>query len=148
MWAYLIPIYLGVAGVLQGGFNRQIAATWGLPGTVLLNSIVLIMIASVTYLLARVMPEAMPKVLQDQGSFREFNWWYLLPGVFGYTIIAGLAFSIRELGVAKVIVMLIGAQLTTSVVWDAWLEGIGVTWVRAVGAMMAFGGALIVAFAK
>ena len=43
--AWLIPVIVGVAVVLQGGFNRQVSQQWGLATTVLVNGLVFLVVA-------------------------------------------------------------------------------------------------------
>ena len=144
-WAYILPFILGAMAVLQGGLNRQISRDWGLGGTVFLNSLMLVVGGLILFLVTRLSPDMLPEIFRDKGSFKSFSWWFVLPGLFGLSLVTGIPVSIQKIGALKVIVALVGAQLVTSMIWDATIEGIAVSPMRVIGALMSFGGALLVA---
>lgn len=144
-WAYILPFVLGAMAVMQGGLNRQISRDWGLGGTVFLNSLMLVFGGCILYLITRLSPETLPEIFRDKGSFKSFSWWFVLPGLFGLSLVTGIPISIQKLGALKVFVALIGAQLVTSIIWDAAIEGMAISPVRVLGALLSFGGALLVA---
>jgi hypothetical protein len=45
MFAWTVPVIVGLAVVLQGGFNRQVSQHWGLGTTVLVNGIVFLVVS-------------------------------------------------------------------------------------------------------
>jgi transporter family-2 protein len=116
-------LLLGAAAVLQASINRQIALRWGLAPAVLLNAAVLTVAAAAFYLLDRV---------QGAGSFAlrtssppgEFRWWWLLPGLFGFSLVALLPWAAHHIGFQRVFVALVAAQMATSVLWDLFVEKI------------------------
>ena len=59
-WMVLLPGFLGLAAVLQGGLNRQIMGSWGLAQAALLNTLVLLAAVGVLLLVARLWPGALP----------------------------------------------------------------------------------------
>lgn len=145
-WAYFLPFIFGAMAVLQGGLNRLIARDWGLAGTVFLNSLMLSTAALGLYVWARNNPGALPEVFRDRGSFSSFSWWYLIPGLCGFTLVTGLPFAIQKIGALKVFVGLIAAQLLVSMIWDARIEQLPITSTRVLGALLSFCGALLVAW--
>lgn len=145
-WAYFLPFLFGAMAVLQGGLNRLIARHWGLAGTVFLNSLMLTTAGLALYLFARHNPQALPAIFRDKGSFSSFSWWFVIPGLCGFTLVTGLPFAIQKLGALKVFVGLIAAQLIVSMIWDAHVEQLPVTSTRMIGAALSFCGALLVAW--
>ncbi len=143
---FLLPVLLGAAAVMQAALNRQISTQWGLAPAVFLNSLLLVTAGLTCFLLVRSMPESFPAFMRDRGSFQNFKWWYFLPGFFGFCLVAGIPFSIHKVGALKTFVALIGAQLVTSLIWDAAVENMPISLYRVLGAGMAFFGALLATF--
>ena|SRR3989344_3236256 len=141
LFAYLLSVYLGFAAVLQGGVNRKIAAHWGYPGATLLNSFVILVLSAVVFTLVRVVDP--PELFKDKSAFTGFAWWYLLPGIFGFSLIFLVPVAIEKLGALNLFVALIASQLLGGAVWDYFMEGIPVTKARLAGAALAFAGALL-----
>ena len=140
MTGILLPLILGTFIVLQGAFNRRISAENDLASTVLLNSSVLLAASVVFYLVARAsQPEGGPGT-----TGFGFRAWYILPGLLGFGIVAGVPWGIERFGALKVFVGLIAAQLVASLAWDAAIELRPVTLVRAGGSLIAFLSAALV----
>lgn len=134
---YLVTaILLGVAAVLQVSINRQIALRWGLAPAVLLNALVLTLAAVGFYILARVQG-AGGFVLRAGASLGEIRWWWLLPGVFGFSLVALLPWSAHHIGFQRVFVALVATQVTASVVWDFVFEKIPFSWPIAIAVVLA-----------
>jgi len=66
-----------------------------------------------------------------------FKWWYIFPGIMGFMFVAGLPFAIYKVGAVKTTVGLIAAQMTTSVFWDFFVEGISVNLTKGLGIFFA-----------
>ena len=143
-WTILLPFYLGGAAVFQGFLNRHIAKSWGLPGTIFLNNSVIFVVGFTFFLISRLYSDVIPEVFRDRNSFSSFQWWYLLPGLFGFSLVSGIPYAIAKDGLLKVFLGIIGTQLLVSLLLDAFAEGKPVSLVRVVGAVMAFVGALLV----
>lgn len=132
----LVPFVLGSFAVLQAALNRQIAARWGLAPAVLLNSLVLTALALLAYLMSRPPYTFLPETFRDRGGFTQISWWYVLPGIFGFSLVLGLPWALARIGAFKVFIGLIGAQLLTSLVWDAMLENRPLSVYRVLGAVL------------
>jgi transporter family-2 protein len=143
-WSLLLPVLLGVASVLQAGFNRQISRSHGLPSAVLLNTCVLLSVALALFFWSRTSPESLPAALRPAQRTGSPALWYVLPGLFGFCLVAGIPLAISRVGALKVFVLVIGAQLTASLLWDAWVEARPVNAVRVVGAAISCLGAVLV----
>ena len=146
-FSLLLPLYLGFASVLQGGLNRTLAKNWGLAGAALLNSLVLGFIGLLVFFVARGTPTRLPEIFRDPGTaFSNFSWWYLLPGLLGFSLVAGIPMALSRLGALQTFVVLIASQILASMAWDAFAEGKPVTLARVAGAVLAFLGAALVNF--
>lgn len=147
-WVLLIPILLGLGAVIQGGLNRQIADSWGLSGAVMLNNLVFLVACIVLFAATKLWPQEMPELFRDKGSFTKFQWWYWLPGIFGFALVVGIPFVIAKVGALKMFLGLIAAQLIGGLIWDALVERIGIDPQRVIGCLLAFAGVILVFYKK
>ncbi|RKZ13260.1 hypothetical protein DRQ53_05460 [bacterium] len=142
MLAWFIPVLVGLAVVLQGGFNRQVSTQWGLANTVLINGVVFLVVSLLVWGLARVRPDALPReFLPPTDAQAVAIWRLILPGVFGVLIVTGLPWAIERLGALGAVLILLVTQLIVSVIWDAVVEGVPVQPMRIAGAALALVGA-------
>ena len=140
--AWLVPVIVGVAVVLQGGFNRQVSQQWGLATTVLMNGIVFLVVALLLWAIMKLRPEFLPReFLPPQLGGPVAFWRVVLPGVFGVLIVVGLPWAIARMGALGAILILLVTQLVVSMVWDALVEGVSVQPLRIAGAALALVGA-------
>jgi transporter family-2 protein len=140
--AWTVPVLVGLAVVLQGGFNRQVSAQWGLATTVLVNGIVFLGVSVLLWAVMRVRPELLPReFLPPQSGGAVGAWRVLLPGFFGVVIVTGLPWAISRLGALGAILILLVTQLAVSMVWDALVEGVPIHPSRVAGAGLALVGA-------
>lgn len=139
---WTVPVLVGVAVVLQGGFNRQVSTQWGLGATVLANGIVFLFVSALVWAVVKVRPGILPReFLPPETSGTVAAWRVLLPGIFGVVIVTGLPWAIARLGALGAVLILLATQLVVSLVWDARVEGIGVSPLRVAGAGLAVAGA-------
>lgn len=148
IWALLLSFFVGAATVLQGGMNRQIAVTWGVSGAVLLNTVLYAILSLALFWTARKFPSLLPEVLWDRGSFTNFSWWYLLPGLCGFFIVVGAPIVIARIGAFQFILGVVAVQLAGGILWDVMIEKIPVTSVRMAGAVLAFVSVVMVGWKK
>ncbi len=140
----LVPLLCGLAVVAQAGLNRRFAGQWGLLSAVLMNMVVATVATFGVYAIARAVPGFWPEASGDQGRlFDGFTPWHLLPGLCGVLIVIGMPWAMGRLGAVQSALLLMAAQLLTSLVWDAMVEGRPATLARVVGSAVAFAGAAI-----
>lgn len=142
MFAWTVPVLVGIAVVLQGGFNRQVSGQWGLATTVLVNGIVFLGVSLLLWGVMKLRPGLLPReFLPPEGGGAVAAWRILLPGFFGVVIVTGLPWALARLGALGAVLILLVTQLVVSMVWDAMVEGVPVRPVRVVGAAIALVGA-------
>lgn len=139
MWV-ILPFALGGLAVFQAGFNRRIAAAWGLAPATMLNTAVLLVVGLSFLWWSSAHRSARPQFFQPGGSLEQFRLWWLLPGLFGFSLLTGLPYALDKMGALRVFVVLVASQVMTSLLWDATVEKIDITWPRLVGAGLALGG--------
>jgi uncharacterized membrane protein YdcZ (DUF606 family) len=139
----VLTLFLGVVAVLQGTLNRLVAKSWGLTSTILFNNMVILVAASAFYLAVKTVPRAFPESFAGRAEFASFSWYYVLPGLFGFTLVAGIPLAIGAIGALDAFVIMVCAQMATSLVWDGVAEGIPPSWPRVAGAALAVAGVLV-----
>lgn len=140
----LLPMALGALAVLQGGLNRHIGGAWGLSPAVVWNNVV-IFVAGLAFLgWAKFKPDSMPAMMQiKDNAFTNFSWWYVLPGLFGFCLVAFIPYSMARIGAAQTFVGLVVAQMVVALVWDATTGASPVTTARLVGTALAAVGVFV-----
>lgn len=137
-WTILLPIILGCVGILQGAVNGQISSTIGVAQATLITNIGTVIICVAFYFLVRSYAHLFPDFFQIKAPLTTYKWWYVIPPIFGFIIVAGMPLAIAKLGAVKVTVGLIAAQMITSVLWDLLVEGISLNVMKLVGIVFAF----------
>ena len=145
-WFILVPLLVGALTVFQGTLNRHLGGVMGLASAVLLNAFAVTVLAIGLYAAVRLAPESFPPLFR--GAYRPgtFKAWMLLPGLFGFLIIAGIPWAIGHLGAARVFVAIVVAQIVVSLLWDTLAGGVPITWQRVAGAGLAMAGVLLASF--
>jgi len=131
-----VAIFLGVIAVIQVTINRQIAMRWGLAPAVLLNTAVATLVAA-AFLGLIVAFKGGSFLLQSGARASELRFYWFLPGVFGFLLVAGLPWAAHHVGTLRVFVGVVAAQMITSLAWDHFAESIPVTATRITGALLA-----------
>ena len=132
-----LPVFLGIAAVIQGGLNRQISDQWGLASAVLFNTLVMLVFTALLLIIAKWKPELLPEFFRMRGGLAAFRWWYLIPGLCGLALVVGIPFVIQRVGAFPVFLGILGGQMVMSLAWDALVEHRPLTSLRLAGAGMA-----------
>lgn len=141
--AVFIPFLLGMVGILQGAFYRKISDTIGLTHAVLIgNSFAMLLTIPIVWIIFK-NPQWVPEFFHFKTPLPNFRWWYLIPGFFGVLIVFGLPLAIAKVGAVKSTVMIIVAQILTSVVWDIFFENIPLQTSKVIGLILALASALM-----
>jgi transporter family-2 protein len=147
-WSMLIPLFIGCFAILQGTLNRQVATHIGVAQATLITNAVTVLICIGFYLLVKSSPQLFPTFFQVKAPLTTYKWWFIFPPIFGFCIIAGMPFAFAKLGAVKVTVLLIGAQMVTSVIWDIFVEGIELNIMKVAGVACAILSVLLVTLGK
>jgi transporter family-2 protein len=147
-WSMLIPLLIGCVSILQGTLNRQVATHIGVAQATLITNAVTFMICIGFYFVVKSMPHLVPEFFQVKAPITTYKWWFILPPIFGFCIIAGMPFAFAKLGAVKVTVLLVAAQMATSVVWDIYVEDIGINLMKFAGIIFAIISVIFITLAK
>jgi bacterial/archaeal transporter family-2 protein len=142
--ALLIPLGLGVFGILQGTLNKQFAQTVGIAQATFIGCIITLIASAALYFAVKASPQFFPEFFHVKVPLLTWKWWYIVPGLFGLLIVAGLPFAFAKLGAVKVTVGLIAAQMITSSLWDVFIEHIPLSWTKLLGMGFAFLSVLLI----
>ncbi|MEC9440167.1 MAG: DMT family transporter [Myxococcota bacterium] len=141
---WVLPLLVGTVTVLQGTLNRKMGLEMGLGSALALNSVIVLFLGLGLYGGVRAFPGFFPEVFHGEFRFEKVAWWMILPGIFGFCIIAGIPWAISKLGAAKVFVGIVVAQVTVSMLWDTLVDGKPLSWMRLAGALLAIVGVALV----
>lgn len=139
----LVPVALGFLAVLQGVLNRRIAAEIGLASATVINNVVILAAGIALYFFVRWSPHSLPSIFSASNAGWRIPWWIILPGLCGLALVAGIPLSISKMGASSTFILLIGAQIIASLLWDIFIEKRALTLTQSLGAMLVFGGAAL-----
>ena len=139
----VLAVVLGVVAVIQAAINRQIALRWGLAPAATLNTGIATVAAAI-FLGSFVALGGASFALQSSVRLADFRWYWVLPGIFGFLLVAGIPWAVHHVGALRVFVGIVAAQMVASVVLDHFAEGIPLTTTRGAGALLAVASVLLV----
>lgn len=143
MATIVLTLLLGTLAVLQGALNRIVAKSWGLTAAILFNNLVILAVASAFYLAVKFNPRFFPASFAGKPELASFSWYYVLPGLFGFALVAGIPLAIGAIGALDAFVIMVCAQMATSLAWDFIVEGIAPAWPRVAGAGLSIAGVFV-----
>ncbi|MGE0172867.1 MAG: DMT family transporter [Oligoflexales bacterium] len=141
VWHFLLSLSIGVAAVIQSGINKRLMNLWGLTSAVALNTVVLLVTVTVLGIAIFWLPKIIPDLFHFKSSDEPFHWWYVIPGLLGFGIVAGLPVSMAHIGATRAFIIVIAAQLISSLAWDRFAENTTISSWRIVGCALAVIGA-------
>ena len=147
-WTMLIPLFIGCAGILQGTINRHVSSQIGVAQATLISNATTALICLVFYYIVKSMPQVFPDFFLVKAPITTYKWWFILPPIFGFCIVSGMPLAFAKLGAVKVTVLLIAAQMATSVVWDIFVEDIQLNIMKVAGIFFALVSVVFVTLAK
>lgn len=134
----IVPILLGAAGILQGAFNKEIAMKTGVAHATALTNTGCFILCIAFYYLVKVYPEFFPSYFRIQTSLTHYKWWYVIPPILGFMIVAGMPLAFAELGAVKSTVYLMAMMLITSALWDFFVDHLMINLYKGLGLLFAF----------
>ncbi len=144
----LIPFSIGAFGLLQGALNRQVATYVGVTHATLITNLGTVLLCIAFYFTVKAFPMLLPPMFQLRAPLTAYKWWYVFPPLFGFFVISTIPYAIANFGAVKVTVGLIAAQMIVSVLWDLFVEGIGLNSFKLVGITFAILSVIFTSIAK
>ena len=141
--ALLVPFTLGCLAVVQVALNKRIAGVMGLTQAVILNAAVLLAVAIAFWVYARGARAEFGGWMAGTGGPADFQLWWVIPGLCGLTLVAGMPWAVQRIGALQTFVLIVAAQILFSIVWDQFVEGVQVSVPRVAGAGLAIAGAFV-----
>ncbi len=133
---YILPLLVGMAGILQGGINRHMSETLGLVHALLLGNILVLLYTVLLYFGVVKSPEFFPDFFKVKAHLLTFKWWYIIPSICGFVIVLGIPVGISQLGAVKVTVLIVAAQMVTSILWDIFIEKLPINTMKGAGILL------------
>lgn len=143
MFYIFISFIIGAFTVIQGGLNHRIGKVWGLPFTLLINSALVLIFSLIFFGLCLIQPSLLPGQNLSHQSWSQFKWWYLVPGLCGFSIVLGIPLSLPKLGASGVFLALVVGQMSFSLLWDFFVEHQEFDFKRMTGVFLALLGFVI-----
>lgn len=140
---FLVPVVLGGLAVIQGVLNRRLAGGVGLASAAVINNFVLLVAGLSLFAVARWAPQVLPPLFTASNPAWKVPWWIIIPGLCGFGLVTGLPFAISKIGASATFLLLIGAQIIASLLWDMVIEKRQVGMVQLVGALLVLAGAAL-----
>lgn len=132
-WTFLIPIAIGVSGILQGGLNLKMSESLGLVHSLLIGNSLVLIYSLIIYFFVLKSPESVPEFFRIRAPMTAIKWWYVIPSIFGLMIISGIPIGIYRLGAVKVTVLIVVAQMVTSITWDIFVDKVPMNTMKTLG---------------
>lgn len=143
MIAVFMSAMAGVFGVAQAGINKAIGDNWGFANALLLNGIVFLVCNFALCAAVYYFPKQFSSEYLMQGQLTQMRWFWVFPGIMGFFLVMGLAYSVMQVGAAQTFVISVAAQLVFGVLWDLAVEGREVAMTRIAGAGLALVGTFL-----
>lgn len=140
---FALPLAIGFAGVVQGGLNQEIMKNWGITGAVLINNLQVLFWSLLIWYLARHATGLFPEEWRPLEQPNRIYWWYIIPGLSGFLIVAGIPIAIEKVGAGKTFMAILLAQLIGGVAWDFFVDGKAIEWRQFAGLIAATIGAVL-----
>jgi transporter family-2 protein len=135
----LLAVAAGVAATMQAATNSGLARSAGLGPTLVVNTVIVLIGVVGLWAASGAKPTFFPA-----GA----AWTLYLGGLFGFVIVASLAFVFPKIGAAYAIALMVGGQCVAALVVDHFgLMGMPrdpVTVQRVVGVMLVAAGAAVI----
>lgn len=128
-----VPAILGVCSALQGICNRKLMTEIGLVSAILMNALIVALLAVIWFLFQK--PASVAQ------TFSGFEWWWVVAGLCGFSIIALTPISIANLGAATTFALFVVFQVLAGVGWDFFAKGVLPQGAQLVSLLFAVGGA-------
>lgn len=143
-----IPFLIGFFGLMQGTLNRQVAMHIGVSHATLITNVGTVILSIIFYFIVKNFPALLPEMFQVRAPLTSYKWWFIFPPLFGFLVIAGIPYAIASFGAVKVTVGLIAAQMIVSILWDLFVEGIGINSFKLIGITFAVLSVIFTSIAK
>jgi len=136
-WIYIIPLLIGILGILQGALIKNVSLEIGAAHAILITMAIYFFLGIVFFIVISNNPQILPSFYAVKFPLTYFKWWHLLPGVLGFFIVLFFPQAMHQLGAVKVTILIIAGQIITSTLWDFFIENISLTPFKFLGIIFA-----------
>lgn len=136
-WIYVIPLLIGILGILQGALIKNVALEIGVAHAVLITMTIYFLLGIGLFIAISNNPQILPAFYAVKFPLTFIKWWYFLPGLLGFFIVLFFPQAMNQLGAVKVTILIIAGQIITSTLWDYFIEHISLTPFKFLGIIFA-----------
>lgn len=147
IFKFLLPVAVGMSIVLQGGLNRNSTSHMSLAFVVFINAIVFLTFSAGYWALTK-FSVVSGNVSSSAGPFSNFQWWQILPGLFGFLIVFCTPLAIEHLGANSTFAVIICTQLLVSMIWDSLTQKTAPTMMSLIGVSIMMAGLAVLILGK
>jgi bacterial/archaeal transporter family-2 protein len=126
-WIYIVPLLIGIFGILQGALLKNVALEIGVAHAILIALAIYFFLGIILFILVSNNPQVLPAFYAVKYPVTYFKWWYLVPGIIGFFIVLFFPQAMNQLGAVKVTILIIAGQIITSTFWDFFIDHISFT---------------------
>lgn len=141
---YAISAVLGALMVCQGIINKKLYEEWGVTLTLVLNSVLILFVSAIVWGISQYLPHDTADAIHRESKTSGWSWWYLVPGIIAYPVVAGVPISIDKIGPAPTFTLLVVAQVVFSMLWEQYSGERNISAMNIAGACLAIGGVIMV----
>lgn len=130
----LIPIVLGLTTILQTHIVKKMSETYSLFQAAFINNLTGLVLIGLIYYFS-----------SDKKEFAasQFQPLFLLAGLFGVFFVLGAPFAVSKIGPARFFIILVAAQILSSLVWQYFSDPVDISTKKIVAAVLVFVGAYL-----
>jgi bacterial/archaeal transporter family-2 protein len=136
-WIYIVPLLIGIFGILQGALLKNVALEIGVAHAILIALAIYFFLGIILFILVSNLPQVLPAFYAVKYPVTYFKWWYLVPGIIGFFIVLFFPQAMNQLGAVKVTILIIAGQIITSTFWDFFIDHISFTPFKFLGIIFA-----------
>lgn len=142
IWWYF-PLLLGIILVVQTGLNEQVQKNISFAHTLLFNNIAFITLTLCLLTLQYYYADSFPDNFNANKNL-SFSWWFIIPGILGAFYVAGNIYSYDKVGASHTVILIVIAQIITSMLWDYFVKDKSINFKQILGAGFAIVGVFLV----
>ncbi len=134
IWAYLSSIALSAILIIQPFLNKRLYDQLA-PSTITVVNNFLSFVFAFIYLVFYAILNR-KHLVYFTTNLNQFSWWWCVPGLCGFFIVAGLPYCFAKLGAFKTTLILVSGQIIISLLLDYFANSIPLSYAKVAAAIL------------